>query len=532
MDWMTYLQQHQIVLVLMIIAFGFLIGRIKIFGFSLEASGILFVAMAFGHLGFKLHSDFQMLGLLLFIYAIGLQAGPSILNIGKKHGLQLYLLVFILISTGALLAWLLAVTMHIDMPLAIGLFAGAMTSTPGLAAAQEATNSALTSTGYGVAYPFGVIGVILFIKLLPGLFRVNITAEEDKLRASRKQQGEQVDRKLVEITNQEVSGKTLRQLNFGKSTGVLVSRVMRGEKIIVPTAETVLQTGDLVRLVGPPQSIISAIPYLGRESDRELPESNYFESRRFVVTNKNIVDKTVAELNLPAFYHANATRIRRGGMEFTAEHHHRLQWGDRVRVAGEAVHMAAIKQLFGDQMKKLETGDIFSVLTGILIGIVFGLIPFSIGKVVSFNFGMTGGVLLAGLVLSNRGKLGPVIWQVPVPIITFMRDLGLTLFLTGVGVKAGAEVLDIISTEGPRLLLAGALLTTVPMVLVAVLARIKYRMLLIELFGLLTGGMTSTPGLAVSTGMTSLQRPLIIYATVYPFAMILMMIWSKILAVL
>jgi putative transport protein len=169
--WINYLQQHEIVLLLLIISLGFLFGRISIFGFSLEASGILFVAMLFGHFGFTLNSDFQVLGLLLFIYAIGLQAGPSFLNMTKKHGKQLYFLVFMLISIGAVLTIALARLWQIDTSLAIGLFAGAMTSTPGLAAAQEATHSALTSTGYGVAYPFGVIGVILFIKLLPYMFR-------------------------------------------------------------------------------------------------------------------------------------------------------------------------------------------------------------------------------------------------------------------------------------------------------------------------------------------------------------------------
>ena len=181
-------------------------------------------------------------------------------------------------------------------------------------------------------------------------------------------------------------------------------------------------------------------------------------------------------------------------------------------------------------MKKLETGNIFSILSGILLGIIFGLIPFSIGKVISFNFGLTGGVLLAGIFLSNRGKIGPFIWQVPVPIIHFMRDFGLVLFLAVVGIKSGAHVLQIIREEGIKLLFAGALLTIVPMLTVAWFARFKYKLMLIDLFGLLTGGMTSTPGLGVSTGMTTVQRPLVIYATVYPFAMILMMFWTKILA--
>ena len=525
-----YLQAHQIILLLLIISAGFIIGKIKILGFSLESSGILFVAMVFGNWGFTLNHDFQVLGLLLFIYAIGLQSGPSILNISRKQGKALYTLVFLLLALGAGLTLLLAKLWHIDLPLAIGLFAGAMTSTPGLAAAQEATQSALTSTGYGVAYPFGVIGVILFIKFMPTLFGVKIRNEEDTFRKQSRQNRPKIITKCLEVTNRELDGKTLLQLNFAATTGTIISRVLHENEVLIPGANTSLHKGDIVRLVGDSKKIQAAIPYLGRESDQGCPEASYFGSQKFVVTNKEIIGKSLADLRLYAYYQVNITRIRRSGMEFIAEPHHKLQWGDRVRVAGDAEQMDKVKKLFGNEMKKLETGDIFSILSGILIGIGIGLIPFSVGKVISFNLGLTGGVLLAGIFLSNRGKIGPVIWQVPVPIISFMRELGLTMFLAVVGIKAGAQVFATLQHHGLKLLLSGALITLIPMLITAIVARVKYKMMLIELFGMLSGGMTSTPGLAVGTSMTSFQRPLVIYATVYPVAMILMMFWTKILA--
>jgi len=531
MDWfIKYLQFHQVVLLVLICTLGFLIGKIKVFNFSLEASGILFVAMFFGHYKFKLNSDFQTFGLMLFIYAIGLQAGPSIFNIFKKHGKQLYALVFVLISTGAILTLLLSKILHMDLDLAIGLFAGAMTSTPGLASAQEATQSALTSTGYGIAYPFGVIGVILFIKLMPTLFKVNITEEENEFQASLIDKSAEVVHKFVQITNKELDGRTLKQLSFSASVGAVVSRIIHEGKTLVPGPGSKLHQGDILRLIGTHRKLESAIPYLGQVVDDQPMQATHFESKRFVVTNKEVVGKTISELNLNAHYHVNITRIRRGGMEFVAEPHLRFQWGDRVRVAGDALHFGSIKNLFGDEMKKLESGDVFSILSGILIGIGFGLIPFSIGQFFSFDLGLTGGVLLAGVFLSNRGKIGTFIWQVPVPIIRFMRDIGLILFLAVVGINSGAHVLEIIKEEGIKLIFAGAILTLVPMILVSVIARFKYKLMLIDLFGMLTGGMTSTPGLGVSTSMTSVQRPLIIYASVYPFAMILMMIWTKVLA--
>jgi putative transport protein len=365
---------------------------------------------------------------------------------------------------------------------------------------------------------------------MPVLFRVKISDEEADFRKESHRSRIEIITKCVEITNKELDGKTLIQLNFAATTGTIISRILHKNKVLIPGADTSLHTGDIVRLVGNSEKIEAAIPYLGHESEQGCPEASYFGSQKFVVTNKDIVGKSLAELHLYAYYQVNITRIRRGGVEFVAEPHHKLQWGDRVRVAGDAEQMEKVKKLFGDEMKKLESGDIFSILFGILLGIAVGLIPFSIGKVISFNLGLTGGVLLAGIFLSNRGKIGPVIWQVPVPIITFMRELGLTLFLSVVGIKAGAQVFETFQHQGLKLLLTGAAITLIPMMITAMVARVKYKMMLIELFGMLSGGMTSTPGLAAGTGMTSLQRPLIIYATVYPVAMILMMFWTKILA--
>lgn len=530
MEIQSYLQQHQVILLFLIIVSGFILGRIRILGFSLESSGILFAAMVFGHYGFSLSKDFQLLGLIFFIYAIGLQAGPSIFNISRKQGMQLNFLVFLLISFAALLTLVLGKIWHVDMAMAIGLFTGALTSTPGLAAAQEATRSPLTSTGYGLAYSFGVLGVILFIKFMPLIFRVKISDEEKQIAKEESANQKPLCRKQVVITNKELDGKLLRDLQFFKNTGTVISRVYHNGELIIPGPDTELHLGDVVRLVGDEAQVKSVIPFFGRESDQPLPEVRNFESRKFVLTNRDIVGKTIAELNLRQKYNANVTRVRRGGLEFAAEPNLKLNWGDRIRVAGDAEQMEAIRRLFGDEMKKIEYGDIFAITMGILVGVFIGLIPFSVGNVISFKFGITGGILLTGLILSNRGKLGPVIWQVPMPIITFMRDLGLVFFLAVVGTHAGSQVVKVVETQGPKLILMGSLITILPMVSVAIFARVKYRMLLLDLMGLISGGMTSSPGLAAATGMSESQRPIILYATVYPMAMILMIVWAKVLA--
>jgi len=524
-----YLHDHQVILLFLIIALGFIIGRIKIFGFSFDSSAILFVAMAFGHYGFTLNSDFQTMGLILFIYAIGLQAGPSIFNISKKEGMQINLLVFSLLSLGAILTIILSGIWDIDTTISAGIFAGALTSTPGLAAAQEATQSPLTSTGYGIAYPIGVIGVMLFLKLLPLIFRANIRQEEEDEKKKSGKSLSVMGRKDIKITNPAINGTKLKKLKLIHNSGIVVSRLVHDNEIIIPSADSTLYAGDIIRIVGTQQSLTAALPLFGEETEYDFTHDRNLETARFVVTNKVIVGKTIAELNLSELYDANITRIRRGGMDIVAKASQTLRWGDRLRIVGAVGQMEAIRKIIGDEMNKIEYGNIFAIIMGILLGISAGLIPFSIGKLISFNLGITGGVLVAGMFLSNRGKVGPVVWQVPAPIMAFMRELGLVLFLAVVGVHAGSAVFDTIKTDGIKLILFGGLITLLPMIIITFLGRYFFKYRVIELIGIVSGGMTSTPGLAVGTGMTDSQTPLLLYATVYPMAMILMMLWTKII---
>jgi len=524
-----YLQNNQVILLFLIIALGFIFGRIKILGFSFDSSAILFVAMAFGHYGFTLNSDFQTMGLILFIYAIGLQAGPSIFNISKKEGMQLNLIVLLLLSLGGILTIVLSHILDIDTKISAGIFAGALTSTPGLAAAQEATQSHLTSTGYGIAYPIGVIAVMLFLKLMPVLFKAKISQEEEEEKTQSGKSLSLMGRKDIKITNPAINGTRLKKLKLIHSSGIVLSRLVRNDELIVPSANTKLYENDIIRIVGSEQSLSSALPLFGEETTYDFTVDRSMETAKFVVTNKVIVGKTIAELNLSELYGANITRIRRGGVDILAKASQTLRWGDRLRIVGAAGQMDAIRKIIGDEMKKVEYGNIFAVIMGVLLGISAGLVPFSIGKLISFNLGITGGVLIAGMFLSNRGKVGPVVWQVPAPIIAFMRELGLVLFLAVVGIHAGSEVFDTLKTDGLKLILIGGLITLLPMILIALLGRYYFKYKIIELLGIISGGMTSTPGLAVGTGMTESQTPLLLYATVYPLAMILMMLWTKII---
>lgn len=532
MNFYSFLQDNPVILLSLIVVIGFVIGRIRIFGFSFETSAILLVAMFFGKYGLDLPEEFQILGLILFIYSIGLQAGPSIFNIGKKEGFQLNLIVLILISFSALFTTILAKLFSLDMALAIGLFTGALTSTPGLAAGLEATGSSLTSAGYGLAYSFGVIGVIIYIRVLPYIIKANLEEEEKELTKEEMKERKKIIRKEVIITNEELDGKTLGELNFFRTTNTIISRILHQGKVLLPKNDTTLHLEDVVRIVGEENFVKATIPLLGKETEEKFPDVSNFESNQFVLTNKEIVGKTIGDLNLREHYNANITRVKRGGLEFTASANLKLHWGDKITIVGDKEHMEEVKKLFGDEIKKIEYGDIFPIMMGILFGIFIGLIPFSIGKVLSFNLGVSGGVLLMGIILSNRGKVGPIIFQVPAPLVSFMRDFGLVLFLSSIGIKAGSQIGIIIQKEGFQIILLSILITIVPMVMITIVLKTFFKKKVIEMLGIISGGMTSSPGLAVASNMTESQRPVILYATVYPFAMILMIIWAKIMALL
>lgn len=527
----AFLQHQPLLSLFLIVTLGYFIGQIKIKGFSLESSAILFVAMIAGHVGLILPSDFKTFGLVLFIYAIGLQAGPSFFAFFRKDGLLLNLYAILIVSIGAILTFLYILIFHFDPAISIGLFAGALTSTPGLAAAQEATGSNLTSIGYGIAYPFGVIGVMLFVKILPMLFKQSFNEAEQAEVSNQSDEAAELKYQHNQVKNPAIFGKSLKDLHFRITTGCVISRIMRGDHIIIPRGDTVLESGDLVRVVGRKEDLIRATNLLGALSNETIPQEK-LDVRRFVVTNKKIIGKTLKQLSINSFYNANVTRIRRSGMEFPALPSQRLEIGDRLTVVGEQSAMQELKEFFGDDIKLLEEGNVYSIILGIAIGILVGLIPVSIGNLISLKMGISGGILLSGLLLSNIGKTGPIIWRAPGPIVSFIRELGLTLFLAVIGVNAGAHFVEILSQKGVGLVAAGALITVLPMVIIVLVNRIQKKFNMLQLSGLITGGMTSTPGLASITSVSSSGTPMMIYASVYPLAMICMMLWAKFLALL
>ncbi len=524
-----FFNQNPILLVMLVASVGYFLGQIRVKGFALESSAILFIALLAGHLGFIIPELFRTIGLVLFIYAIGLQAGPKVRILLKKEGMVLNLMAVGIISTGALLTLLGQWVFNLEKNISIGIFSGAFTSTPGLASAYEATGSQLASVGYGIAYPLGVVGVILFIRLLPVLMKRSLRAEEKKEREEREQHTHPVISRQVEITNSNVVGQSIKELKFLKFTGCVISRLLRDGQTLVPGGSTRLRKGDVLRIVGTLENIEQAVLLLGKISQCPLPLGN-LELGRFVLTNKELVGKKIKDLNIRYTRDANITRITRAGIDLPALPDFSIQWGDRISVVAEKDFIPELKDFFGDDIKKAEEGNVFSLVLGIAIGILVGLIPFTIGRVLSFKLGLTGGVLISGIYFSNRARLGPVVWRIPTNIVHFIREFGLIFFLAAVGCEAGQNFLSVIQQNGIWLILWGAILTVLPMLMIILIARKIHLVNLLELMGFLPGTMTSTPGFTATTSMSDSETPVTIYVAVYPLAMITMIIWTKILA--
>ncbi len=515
-----------------IICIGFIIGNINIKGVSLDISAIIFVALIFGHFGVTMPPIIGKIGLILFIYTIGIQAGPGFFDSFRKNGRNLALLATIVIVSAALLAYASHFVFGLDIPIIVGLLTGALTSTPGLAAALESTSSPLVSIGYGVAYPFGVIGVIFFVKLYPRLIRANIKKAEEEYEASANSGFPEIKRRHFIVENDKVLNKTIGELHIRTMTQAVISRVMHGELAITPNPRTKLQKGDLVRAVGTEDALSQVGLLLGSVTDRDIPLQEGYEVQSILVTNKEVVGKPMSVLNLWGNYQATVTRIRRSGIDITPSPSLPLQMGDKVMVACSLDNMKQVIRIFGNDDKKLSDTDFFPLAAGIVLGILLGELSISMGGSFTFSLGLTGGVLTMAMILSRIGRTGPIIWTMSSAANQLLRQLGLMFFLTSVGTSAGATLVETYTTYGSKLFLVGAILTLLPMIFAALFAALTKSMNLLTLLGTLTGAMTSTPGLAAVDSMSDSNASAIAYATVYPIAMVLLVICVQILGAL
>lgn len=528
---MELLSQPYFVLFI-IICFGFILGNISFKGVSLDISAIIFVAILFGHLGYQIPSIIGQLGLILFIYTIGMQAGPGFFDSFRKQGRTLVGITAVVIISASVITFFTYYWAGIEMPVAIGLLTGALTSTPGLAAAIDSTNSPLISIGYGIAYPFGVIGVILFVRLYPKLFKVDIKAAEKEYEQESESGHPEIKTRIFKVENEAVNNKTIRELRIRSMTNAVISRIHHNGELVIPSPHAVLFTGDLIKAVGTEESLQKIGLIIGSETDQEIPIPKNYEVQSILVTNKEVVNKTLRSVNLWSTYQATVTRVRRSGIDITPSPNLRLQMGDKLMVACSSESMKQVINIFGNNDKKLSDTDFFPIAAGIVLGVLLGNLSLSFGDEFSFSPGLTGGVLAVGMILSRMGRTGPLIWSMSGAATQLLRQVGLMFFLVEVGTKAGANIVSTYDAYGFKLFAIGGLITIVPMILAILVSRIFKKMNFLTMMGTLTGAMTSTPGLAGVAPMTDTNAPAVAYATVYPVAMVLLIICVQILAAL
>ncbi|WP_405610594.1 aspartate:alanine exchanger family transporter [Polaribacter sp. Asnod1-A03] len=538
MEFFSELLTKDYFVLFLVIGLGIALGNIKIKGINFDTSAVIFVAIFFGYLynlygiDFSIPPIIQSVGLVLFIYTIGMQAGPSFFSSFKEQGVQLIILAGITVITGGVTAISISYIYDVDMNMMSGLLTGALTSTPGLAASIEASQSPLASIGYGIAYPFGVLGVILFVKLGPTLFRINLKDEEKKFDAKSNSNTPLVINKNLIISNENANGKTINELRIRFMTKANISRIMKPNQApISPTKDTVLETGDIIKAVGTENALKRIEILLGKITDIEIPRSGTFDVKWYVVSNDSVVNKTIRELNLFVNYSATITRIRRASIDLAPHPTTKIKYGDKIFVSCSKGNVPAITQLFGNSLKRVGQTSFLPVAFGIVIGILVGSLAIPLGNI-ALKLGLTGGVLLASIFLSWKGKFGGVIWNLSGPANQILRQFGLLLFLTPVGLKAGQSLISAIEKHGFILFFYGALITLIPMIITVIVGRFLLKINFLSILGALTGGMTSTPGLSATDSMTESDAPQVAYAAVYPFSLVLIIAIAEIMAML
>lgn len=526
---LTDLLQTSYFAIFLIVALGFMLGRIKVMGLSLDVSAVIFIALAFGHWGYPFQRNWEPSGWCCLSLRLVFRPVPvSSIRSGARENLDSDYAAdsgFCLPDRGRN-----EISFDIDTPSIVGLIAGALTSTPGLAVAIDSTQSPLASIAYGIAYPFGVIGVILFVKLLPKLMGIDLNEEARRLEKERRSQFPELSTCLFRVTNPAVFGRTLGQLNIRAMTGAVISRLKQGEEILIPKAHTVLQEGDCIQAVGSENSLNSLALMLGEREEGELPLSHTQTIESLLLTKKDMINKQLGELNLQKNFGCTVTRVRRSGIDLSPSPELALKFGDKLMVVGEKEGIQAVARLLGNDVKRLSDTDFFPIAMGIVLGVLFGKLHISFGGGMTFSPGLTGGVLMMALFLSAIGKTGPIMWSMSGPANQLLRQLGLLLFLAEVGTSAGKTLVATFQESGFLLFGVGALVTLVPMLLAAIVGRWVFKVSLLDLLGTITGGMTSTPGLAAADSMTDSNIPGVAYATVYPIAMVFLILFIQLIA--
>jgi putative transport protein len=539
---------HVVFVLSLVATLGLAIGSLKVRGIGLGIAGVLFSGLLFGHLGLTIpHRVLEFtreFGLILFVYTIGLQVGPGFFASLRKQGLPLNLMAASIVILGAILTVIICKCFGVSMAAAVGLFSGATTNTPSLGAAQEAirslpgapaVSSALPGLGYAVAYPFGIVGIILTMLVLRAVFRVNIKAETADLLSTSGARTSKLARMNILVTNGNLDGRRLDEISVLQSLGVVISRICHEGTVHVAKPDDVIHTGDTLLAVGPPARLEELRLIVGQVSgiDLHAMESNLVV-RRVIVTKKAILGRPIQELDFLEDNNVTVTRLTRAEVEISATPEQRLQFGDMLVIVGDEAAITRVAKELGNSLKQLNHTELIPVFVGIALGVLLGSIPVAFpGMPAPVKLGLAGGPLLAAIVLSRIGRIGPLLWYMPNNANFAIREIGIVLFLACVGLHSGEKFIDtLVHGDGLKWMLLASMITVVPLLIVGLVARLAFRTNYVSICGLLAGSMTDPPALAFANTIASSDAPSISYATVYPLTMILRVVSAQLLVLL
>ena len=552
MEWITSLLfgssiAHTIFTLAIAIAVGIALGKIKIAGISLGITWILFAGIALGSFGMQIDPTIvafvKEFGLILFVYSVGMQVGPSFFSSFKQGGMRLVGIASAIVIIGVLTAYIIHLVTGTPISTMVGVLSGAVTNTPGLGAAQQAytdvtgVNDPSIAMGYAVAYPLGVVGIIVSIALIRAIFRIKLDKEREALESDN--EAKHAAKISIELTNANLFGRTVVETRGLINRSFVVSRICRvNGQIEIANATTILEEGDKMLIICAHEDVEAIEMMLGHQIDMQHSDwinlDQQFISRRIIITQPHINGKTIGELRLRSNYAVNVTRVNRSGVDLIPEHNLELQIGDRLTVVGSEMAIDAVAKALGNSMRRLREPNLISIFLGIFLGIFVGSIPIVIpGMPQAVKLGLAGGPLIVAILVSRFGAHYHLVTYTTMSANLMLREVGISLFLAAAGISAGEGFIDTVVYQGGYIwVLYGVIITMLPILLVGIFARKVFKLNYLTLMGVIAGSMTNPPALAYSNATASNDVPAVSYATVYPFMMFLRVLTAQLFVLL
>lgn len=539
---------HTVLVLAVVIVLGVALSRIKVAGISIGTTWILFVGIAVSHFGMTIDADtlhfIKEFGLILFVFSIGLQVGPGFFSSFKQGGLRMVACAATVVALGGVVTYLIHIITGTPMTTMVGVMSGAITNTPGLGAAQQAyidstgINDPTIALGYAVAYPLGVVGVILSLVALRFLTRVDFAEENKALEAMRAEQTNVV-RLSVEFTNGALEGHTIAHMRELVNRQFVISRIMQPDGTIsIADGNSLLKMGERLRVICSPEDSEAVVAFLGQQIEMSkeewgaTPDSQHsLVSRRIVITKSEINGKKFSDLRLRTKYGINITRVNRAGIDLIPYQGMELQMGDRVMVVGDERAIDQVAEVLGNSTKKLREPQLLTIFFGIALGVVLGSMPLMhIPQPV--KLGLAGGPLIVAILIGRFGPHFHLVTYTTMSANLMLREIGLAMFLAGVGIGAGNGFVEAIVNGGYRWIGYGVIITMLPLLVVGLVARLKMKMNYYTLIGMLSGSSTNPTALGYANTLAGNDMPSLSYATVYPVVMFLRVLVAQLLIML